>query len=704
MNNTRESQKMEQSTMLVVKDTLCPIIRMFLNQLTAVKWHKLETGAVDTETTAMLTEMCVEVIEILAKCLSEMFESKLTKETLSSRSSRSSSSCSGSETSQKSLVVSEEDVHQCLGNMGKLITQTVAKAKGVKYIKYTGSKKMTELMVTAVTETVNSKLSENTSGEDVEEPKTSPGLLKKLANHFKKIFKKCAKKKTKKEKSTSEQIEEAAATSRAEQQEQEEEDVEIPQTPVTSLQEEEKNSRFMLPVKEVQDILQKISSKVSESDIKSYISEKDEDLLLSRSSKDTESLSFEIVEMIMNDCQQDRPGTPERELVITARKRATGRKLSNRIKAFFVHKFARESILKIKAKLRSKSTSPASKEEEMSSTEELIEVVDEVVADMIPEADPDQESAPEEVCLYERLASNISSGKQERAADKLSDVLIDHLIPDGAVRHKSVVEIRSEVDGWMSRMWSWLNQQIQKCKKKKTEEEDIVSIALSQINQAVLSQLEDATPQEEEMEASTCLIPEHEEDQSFTLEHEESPCPSPEELEEDSRSPSPEELEDSWYIKCDCQAALASKVSPAAETGSRRSPTIYQWDRLTCEIIVLELLRRIFKNLPIDPSHSAYKALVAPLTDMLWEDLRGRHIDVDLSIKNMKKICKAVHKDLCSNVGEAHIWRSVLLQSPSVNGFVVETLKKQLLPKKSKGIKGFFSRMFKPFTSLFTRS
>ncbi|XP_034561290.1 uncharacterized protein LOC117828357 isoform X2 [Notolabrus celidotus] len=1042
MNTPSELERMDQNINVVTKDTLIPVVSMFLDQLTVGKWQKLETGYIDKETRTILTEMCLDIIEIIAKSMLELFRNRIKMEEKDS---------SRSEGSQTSPVVSEEEVCKCLGNLGDVVTQTLAEVNGVDDIQYSGTKEMTKLIVAGVTERVNSELSKSCSGENVEEHTTDPGLTKKMAVHLKKILKRCAKKMSKVLPKKKTRQEEKMSTSEQEEQEtvdpseaeQEEEDIK-PDSFGTEV------NSFMSSVSEVKNILEEQWGQMTVFDKESLISEEETKILLSRSSKDSGKLAIEILEILKSDFQQDVVGTPGKESKseMAQTKRSLRITLCSKIKALFVCKFAREAILRIMTKFRSKHTCSQREMDEESSIEMLIDSVDDLVKEMIPQADQHTGSGSKEICLYERLASDISSGKHESVAEKLSDTLTDLLLIG---EDKSQVEIRTEVDSFMKRMRIWLNQQVKQCKTKM----DNVSMAVRQIKKVVSIQQEDTsaqgadketldqspTPECDASQESTPMrkatkksiaerntsktstpepetsprntpdwvlrlrntpavcqtsTPERETSprntpdwvlrlrnkhssavcQTSTPERETSPIntpdwvlrlrnkhssavcqtstpepetspintpdwvlrlrnkhlsavcqtstPEPETSQintpdwvlrlrnkhssavcqtstpepETSQintpdwvlrlrnkhssavcqtstpepetspintpdwvlrlrnkhssavcqtsTPEPEtspintpdwvlrlrnkhssavcqtstpEPETSqintpdWVLRlrnkhssavCQtstpepetsqintpdwvlrlrnkhssavCQtstpepetspintpdwvlrlrnkhsSAVCQTSTPEPETSpintpdwvlrlrntptvcqistpeqavrqrctpecsaqqrstpekksSQRSPKIQEWDQLTCEIVVSQLLRELLKDLPIDQSHSAYQTIIVTLRDMLVEELSDLPIDVDLSATNIKKICKKVVKTLHNKVGDGPLWRGLLLQDQSVKSWTIDSLRWHLVPKTTSGIKKFFQSMFKPFTSLFKKN
>ncbi|CAJ1049404.1 uncharacterized protein LOC117812730 [Xyrichtys novacula] len=151
-------QRVEQKFQLASKETLKPVIREVLERLTAQNWNRLETGFIDPETASLVTDLCVTIVEVLAESLYESLSRRFKKR-------------KGSATS-----VCKEDVHECLGNMGEVITQTVAEIQGVGDIHYLQCEQMTDVMVTAVTEKVNSRLSKTSDTDVTEEHKPLPPI------------------------------------------------------------------------------------------------------------------------------------------------------------------------------------------------------------------------------------------------------------------------------------------------------------------------------------------------------------------------------------------------------------------------------------------------------------------------------------------------------------------------------------------------
>ncbi|XP_034534134.1 DNA ligase 1-like [Notolabrus celidotus] len=1028
MNTPREQERMDQQSNLVTINTLRPVVCMFLDRITSGTWETVQTGRLDEETKTILTDMFVDILEIVAKSLLELLRNRLTEEERGA---------------QKSPEVSEEEVYKRLGNLGEIVTQTVAEVQGVGNIRYSGTQEMTELLVAGVTERVNSKLSQSRNGEDVEEHKTSPGMARKMALHFKKILRKCATKMSKmlsrkkaEQEQEEEEEEEHEGEVRSVQTEEEEEVMSVTQTPGTSLQQdkpscvESEANTFITSVISVKTILEEHLKQIDIAAIgDGLITEEDMELLNSRSSQDSEELAREIVEILTNSSQQDVVSTlnqKDKSKTVTPTKKSLRKRIASKIKALFVRKYARQSILSVTTKLSDKETSSERETEEELSVQTLLDSVDEVMNDMISYKVLENRSTSPKICLFQKLASYISSGEHDSDAEVLSEALADHLMPEEDNEVKSQVEIRTEVEGFMKRMRNWLNQQVQKCKGKKGN----ISMAVKQIFKVVSIQPEETSALEEETDTLTDITPKNKASQRSTSQCKEEEVPTVTQtpvtsLQQDDTSSDESEadaitksvisvktiLEEHWreiaavdedgvisrkemeqlhsrsaqdsdelaieiveiltnssqqdvvstlnqqdqsktvtptkkslrkriarkikalfvrkyaresilsvmtklsdketssqreteekpsvkifldsvdelmndmiskvvletgsrseedclfekiasYISCGkhdsdaellsealadhlmpeedndemsqveirtevegfmkrmrnwlnqqvqkckgkkgnismavqeiskvvsiqpeetsaleeetetfiditpksdervksatfapehavpqrstpkhavpqqstsqcavpqrstpecavpqpstCQCAVPQRSTsdhavPQQSTPERavpkrftpHTPKLQNWDQLTCEIIVLELSRTILKDLPIDKTHSAYKATVAKLTNMLWTEVRGSEVEVDLSSVNLKKICKKVAKKLSKKVGDALLWRSLLSQTQSLNEVVVETLTKQLFPKKTSGIKRFFTRIFKPITSLFKRN
>ncbi|XP_034540671.1 uncharacterized protein LOC117813751 isoform X2 [Notolabrus celidotus] len=523
MNTPREQERMDQQSNLVTINTLRPVVCMFLDRITSGTWETVQTGRLDEETKTILTDMFVDILEIVAKSLLELLRNRLTEEERGA---------------QKSPEVSEEEVYKRLGNLGEIVTQTVAEVQGVGNIRYSRTQEMTELLVAGVTERVNSKLSQSCYGEDVEEHKTSPGMAKKMALHFKKILRKCATKmskmlsRKKAEQEQEEEEEEHEGEVRSVQREEEEEVMSVTQTPGTSLQQdkpscvESKANAFTKSVISVKTILEEHLRQIDgAADGDGLITEEDMEQLNLKSSQDSKVVAIQIVDILTNSSQQDVVSTPneqDKSKTVTPTRKSLRKRIASKIKALFIRKYARESILSVMTKLSDKETSSQREIEEELSVEILLNSVHELVDDMMSKVVLETGSSSEEDCLFEKLASYISSGKHGSDAEVLSEALADHLIPEEDIEVQSQVEIRTEVKGFMKRMKNWLIQQVQKCKGKKGN----ISIAVKQISKVVSIQPEETSALEEETETLTYIKPKNKSSQSSTSQCKEEEVPA----------------------------------------------------------------------------------------------------------------------------------------------------------------------------------
>ncbi|CAJ1049416.1 uncharacterized protein LOC117808509 [Xyrichtys novacula] len=639
-------QRVEQKFQLASKETLKPVIREVLERLTAQNWNRLETGFIDPETASLVTDLCVTIVEVLAESLYESLSRRFKKR-------------KGSATS-----VCKEDVHECLGDMGEVITQTVAEIQGVGDIHYLQCEQMTDVMVTAVTEKVNSRLSKTSDTDVTEEHKPPPTYLIKLTRHLKAILKKCSKKASKMmtKKKLKKAREGEMSTSHQEKRVEETED-------------------------KVLQILVEQLEKIS-NDSLSYFTEEEDSLLLSKTSKDSElsELSFRIVEAFSNEASQDLVGEKQsytEETLIHNR-----RKVINRMRTVFVQTFARGSILSMMCKVRRKQASHQGQEVVELDTSQLIKSVDNLLSEVITQNDQDTRSGSGEVCLFETLVSNISHGKLESFAEKLHDTLDDHLTPLGVQEETYEEEIQTEVANVIKRIRNWLKKQIRLHKTR----EDSVSVTLRQVKEVVLIKYSHLSSPKTEAEDQTCPTTVQEKVQSLKAEKEEEEACQDEEEEEEACLVEEKE-EEAYTAEEQVEQAQVAKASCEYTESVKK-----KWDRLSCEIIVKVFLRKVMKDFR---PHVDYKSVEARLSDMLIEKMIGTDINVDLSLKSIEKKCKAVYKDLRKKVGGGVLWISLLQQKETVIEAAAEALKKHFSPPRPSGIQKVLRCVFRPFTALF---
>ncbi|CAJ1059333.1 uncharacterized protein LOC117808509 [Xyrichtys novacula] len=659
-------ERMELNFYLASKETLRPVVRAFMNQLTAENWQRLETGRLDPETSTRVTALCVNVIEILAQSLHESLNRRLEKQKDWSPGSAKS--------------VCKEDVRECLGNMGEVIAQTVAEVQGVGDIHYPKSGRVTELMVTAVTERVNSRLSKTSDSDDSEEHKTSPTILIKLRGHFKRILKNCYERM----KTMLHRVKSTCTV-------QEKEEVVVPtQTSVTSLQ-EEKPGRAESTVNKsptifhvTKEILEQQLEEIVH-DAQSYSTEEEDSLLLSQTSKDYElsELSSQIVENFTEDVPQDLAGCHTEDLLGYRR-----RKVIRQMRTVFVQTFARGSILSMMSKFRRKPASRKEQEAVKLVNSQLIKSVDDLLTEFITTNNQVPSRGSLEDCPFEKLASIFSGDELESFAEKLSDTLASHLTPPKVQEKTHREEIRAGVDKILKETRKWLKKQSRLRKIWK----DCVSMTLKKFRRFVQNNQSDLSPPKTGAEDQTCPTPVREEVQSFTAEKEKEEACSDEEEKEEEACSDEEEKEEVYTAEEQVEQAQVAKPS-----GQNTESVL--WDPLICQIIVKMFLRKVMKNFFPDQT---YKSAEARLTDMLYEKMSGTSVNVDLSLKSIKKKCKAVYKEVLKNVDASVLWLNLLEEDQPLLEAVAEALMKHFSSERPSSIQKFFRCLLRTFTSAWT--
>ncbi|CAJ1082078.1 ubiquitin carboxyl-terminal hydrolase 37-like [Xyrichtys novacula] len=277
------TSRMEQNFTLKTTTTLQTVIHMYLDDLLAVMEDQQKTEFTDPEITRIIVDMCASITEVISNGLLEIFERRSEIQVYLSP---------GSVESEEGFTVSKWDVYQYIGNVGEVITHTVADIEGAGDIYFPQAGEVTELVLEAVSMKLNSKLSKTSCTEAIAPREIFKSLLIQQSEHIRRILtlsprvwnilKKLGAEERKM--STLEPVEEIKAVS---QTEQEDKVLETTHTPASSLQE----SILKFDIEEANEITARKLKEATNFDFQGFVEEAD--MLLSEESQDSED-SLEI--------------------------------------------------------------------------------------------------------------------------------------------------------------------------------------------------------------------------------------------------------------------------------------------------------------------------------------------------------------------------------------------------------------------------
>ncbi|CAJ1059345.1 uncharacterized protein LOC117808509 [Xyrichtys novacula] len=367
------------------------------------------------------------------------------------------------------------------------------------------------------------------------------------------------------------------------------------------------------------------------------------------------------------------------------------------MRTVFVQTFARGSILSMMSKFRRKPASRKEQEAVKLVNSQLIKSVDDLLTEFITTNNQVPSRGSLEDCPFEKLASIFSGDELESFAEKLSDTLASHLTPPKVQEKTHREEIRAGVDKILKETRKWLKKQSRLRKIWK----DCVSMTLKKFRRFVQNNQSDLSPPETGAEDQTCPTPVREEVQSFTAEKEKEEACSDEEEEEEACSD--EEEKEEFYTaeeeKEEVYTAEEQVEQAQVAKPSGQNTESVLWDPLICQIIVKMFLRKVMKNFFPDQT---YKSAEARLTDMLYEKMSGTSVHVDLSLKSIKKKCKAVYKEVLKNVDASVLWLNLLEEDQPLLEAVAEALMKHFSSERPSSIQKFFRCLLRTFTSAWT--
>ncbi|CAJ1059552.1 uncharacterized protein LOC117810083 isoform X3 [Xyrichtys novacula] len=418
------------------------------------------------------------------------------------------------------------------------------------------------------------------------------------------------------------------------------------ETPVTPFMEDEPEMFHSESPKHetfqaVKSILSEHRDDLDDSDSEDDFSEEELSQHLSRADRDTNQTASEIVKIVWGDrVSQEPEASSVREATApTNTKKTRERKIIRRIKMFFTKGFAKNLIMKLFRKLTVKT----SVEERDYVVGPLMAGVSNIVDDMI---ETTERRCTNVMCFYRRMARNITDDQFENDKTMLVRFILSQLNYQKKQKLYSAGVIRAEVDRFMLMMWYWLVAQAEKHKRGT----DRATAAVRQIEAVV------------------------EENQAF---------PKLTEISQSAATPAP----------------VTEETNIREEAGLSGLASLDYWDRLTCQVLASKLVKTITGTWSIDVQGDQ---AISVLTEALWAEMEGSKVKVGLSMVNVRKMVKKVHKKLSKKL-EIELIKFTIVQDPKVLTHIIEAFKEELIPKQKSGVKGFFKSVFKPFTRIFKR-
>lgn len=657
MTSPNKDDKINWNLELTTNEILLPVFQPYVNELTELRWLELDPETVDETVKKIVTDLCVEIINIIAKTIFEAIQKRQVD------TDNPPQAPDGPDEVQE-LAVSEEQVWESLGDV---IPNTLSEAIGDSgYINTQSSEEMTRLMAEEITEQVNSNLVIVQDGQErnVVFTKPQPSRLKQIVAKALEMIRSIFCKWKKDQKNA------VMVASELRIPEYEEEDFEMVEdvTAITSFIEEEEITTKVVSDEEYAASAKETTENILADSIKEILNEqmnssnvfgqnnfnKEEyDELVASISLDIERVSAAISAEIIRSSLMTT-SMPESRAEVKA---ITRKRVNRWIQALFVHRFFKESILRFVSRLKSKSPTELKQD---SSPKQLFQAGEILVNSMIPQEELTADAV--QPSLYEKIASGIQADEQEIIRKQLCDILLRHLqTEEQAVQN--IDDIWNEVDFFMKLMWNWLNQQAQQHRTRM----DSGSLALREIETA-----------------AAVALPEVTEDISL--------------VESDTYMPEFEEEQVSIAIK---PAIIKDVDVPPDEVPTQEDN---KKEKL-CHLLVSGLVSRILEELCVYIPLDVIKAIISKLKEMLMTEMFGCDISVRASGLIINRIIKAVLRDLFEEMGSIDVIRiNLMLQEDQIYRDIIRALTKHLVAAENKsGVISSFRTVFKTMSRPFNR-
>nr|XP_046231219.1 uncharacterized protein LOC124051670 [Scatophagus argus] len=335
------------------------------------------------------------------------------------------------------------------------------------------------------------------------------------------------------------------------------------------------------------------------------------------------------------------------------------RKVETKMKYVVVLRYVKQSIVTIVAKLRREfnCSTPAEK----TSLQQLFDIAEEMVQDMIPpEEDDNVRKETDDWSLYRKTASDISLD-QYQIGNRLVDIVYHHLEPEGnTTQYRD--ETSKEVYSLVVVTWNWINRKSHMHEIRKGP----VHIGLRKLSQELAG-----------LRAST-EGPSEKDDDTVTTVSKETPAP------------------------LTGESAIGTEADEAA--GGATVDNSQELQKL-CHLVVTGLISQIMKDDWIHASEHIID-IIGILRERLFAELSDSNIAFEVNDQHIKRIAKAVKKDLIKTTRKqkGNLRLSLLVKNEGLFKDITEGLKEHLmLPKRTSCVKRFFrcvlKTMAKPFTA-----
>lgn len=392
-------------------------------------------------------------------------------------------------------------------------------------------------------------------------------------------------------------------------------------------------------------------------------------------------------------------------------------RVSDEVKAFLMHRFARESVLGFVSKLKRECrcfSPPGGREGEgladckcgqkvelnlsggdrraakcrggsqchppadvKRSVQKLLYATECLVDNMITLQNKVEVEEEEEGqrCLYDKIARDISAGRHSADVKWLGDFIFYHMKPveEHAVHMRA--EIEAEVDGFVHLLLRWLEQQAQEHDRKS----DAASAALVEIKKVETDLLE----------LNQCSL--------VKVGNQSRPSAGEGEKEENKSRPTsagPTSEESPIVVE-----ASAPEMYEAATCDEATALIDQELEELCCSLVGA-LVDKILEELMVVVSCDVVSGICTTLKEMLFAEVANADVDVQTSGQHVKGIVKAAYRDLLAKKpGPPFSPLSLLSEDVEVFAAVVEALMKHLLPSRTRrGAARFFGSLCKPVT------
>lgn len=400
----------------------------------------------------------------------------------------------------------------------------------------------------------------------------------------------------------------------------------VAETPVMPLDKDELEevSPDRIVIERIKRILDDLMEEIGVIETNENITEEEYDRLMPIILKEKDRTACEIVKLIRREAQ------------------SLWKRVENKTTVFFFQRFAKESVLRLVAKLRKELQLHLT--EGNSSVVELLDRMDWLWKAMVPSQKDLDTSAADKRCLYKRIAKNIKA-QFEVTSEELGALICQNLNPDKEFKGHFIDKIQSEVGTLMKEMLDWLYQQAE----LHGRERDITSLALEKIDRV----LKNVPAFTEGLSVEECAMSAPIRDEAVQYAYKATGQPGP-------------------FMDKQCHFVVATLVKSILN-----APT-YIMNGDTIDTIIVEL------------------------KTMLLAELGDSEFAFELSDRNTKSLIEAVKKDLSNRVGRSQ-WVLLILLSkePEFLQYTAATLKTHLVtPLKKTGVAAFFTKAILSFLSV----